>query len=163
MMIPVSYLSVQSGGGGGCSGVLGCLHKKVTSTQSSWIYSAGCNWTFIHQIRGRVHSAHRWNGICQDLVNHRVKFRRLLPKLSRRAHLWGKMVFCEGWKGQWEPSVRCCEPVPQRGGLGHLCPLLHCHLSLPARLSPVGAKQSAGVSWDGISAAVIKTASMEFF
>lgn len=60
---------------------------------------------------------------------------------------------------QWEPSVRCCEQVPQRGcHLGHLCPVLHCRLSLPARLSPVCAKQSACVSWDGISAAVIKTA-----
>lgn len=162
MMIPVSYLSLQSGGGdgGGCSRVLGCLHKKVTNTQGSWIYSACCNWTFIHQIRERVNFAHRWSGISQDLVNHRVKFRWLLPKLSRRAHLWGKMVFCEGRKGQWEPSVRCCEQVPQRGCLGHLCPLLHCHLSLPARLSPVCAKQSACVSWDSIPAAVIRTAMM---
>lgn len=47
--------------------------------------------TFRHQANDRVKYTHHWNGICQDLVNHRVKFRRLLPKLSGRAHLW------EGW------------------------------------------------------------------
>lgn len=46
--------------------------------------------TFRHQTN--IKYTHRWNGIRQDLVDHRVKFRRLLPKLSRRAHLW------EGWR-----------------------------------------------------------------
>lgn len=78
-------------------GVLECW-GVCTKGCNSWIYSACCKWTIIHQHRAAVNSTHRWNGICQDLVNHRVKFRRLLPKLSGRAHLWGKMVFRKGVK-----------------------------------------------------------------